>query len=107
MRIPSVTDDSFTTTTTTTMTAPPPNGRHQSISGRVRHLTNFTKPNVDIRVGSDENASTSCYIHSFSTRDRIKGTVVVVAPVDTKVDDIDISFVGQMKTLVEKMYVSP
>ncbi|KAF2454708.1 hypothetical protein BDY21DRAFT_290868 [Lineolata rhizophorae] len=64
---------------------------------RVRNMNLLSKPSIAIELDNTDG-----YISSYSTLDRIEGKVHVTAPNDTRFDDIEISFIGQSKTFVEK-----
>jgi hypothetical protein len=57
-------------------------------------MTFLAKPNIEISIpGVHGPAGT--FIRSFSTMDRIEGTVNISAKVDTRFDDLEIAFVGK------------
>ena len=66
-----------------------------SMPSKLKSLVQAQKP--DIRINFDSKQKT------YTTLDRIEGTVTVVPQVDTPFDAIDIEFVGTSRTYVERL----
>ncbi|PIB02899.1 hypothetical protein CB0940_12004 [Cercospora beticola] len=62
----------------------------------LRKLSGFgQKVNIDIKINNPRA--------TYTTLDRIEGTVSILAPTDINFDEIDIEFIGTSKTFVERM----
>ena len=64
---------------------------------------NKNKPIVDIVLDEKQQ---NCFVPSFTTLEKIKGTVVVTCPNDVAFDSLHITFQGTVKTFVEKLATS-
>lgn len=62
---------------------------------KLRSLVQAQKPDIKISFSSPQK--------TYTTLDRIEGTVTVVPQVDTNFDSIDIEFVGTSRTYVERL----
>ncbi|EOD43647.1 putative arrestin domain-containing protein [Neofusicoccum parvum UCRNP2] len=83
-----------------------PSIANSSISIKMRNLAMQGKPVVDISLKGEAGRHGS-YVTSFSTMDKLEGEVAVTAPHDTRFDDIEIAFVGQSETFVDKFSTAP
>ncbi|KAF2483744.1 hypothetical protein BDY17DRAFT_316990 [Neohortaea acidophila] len=61
---------------------------------KLRNLVQTAKP--DIKIHFDHPKST------YTTLDRLEGTVTITAPHDTRFDSVDIEFIGTSRTFVER-----
>lgn len=66
-----------------------------STAGRLRSLVQAPKPEIKINFDNPKK----CY----TTLDRLEGTVVITAPLDTPFADVHIEFVGTSRTYVERL----
>jgi len=73
--------------------------RRSSLAG----LTSKTKPVVDITLTGEHAPGT---VPSFTTLDKIEGSVSITAPADLSFDALHISFQGSTRTYVEKIIAS-
>ncbi|MCJ1311075.1 hypothetical protein MMC25_004745 [Agyrium rufum] len=78
------------------MTSITPNRRRSSLAG----LTLKTKPSVEIAINDDQQGS---FTPSYTTLDKIQGTVSFTAPCDLSFEDVHITFQGHSRTYVEKV----
>lgn len=62
---------------------------------KLRNLVQAQKPDIKINFSSKKK--------TYTTFDRIEGTVTVIPQVDTNFDSIDIEFVGTSRTYVERL----
>ncbi|OMP82372.1 hypothetical protein BK809_0006682 [Diplodia seriata] len=88
------------------MSARTPSIANSAISVKLRNLAMQGKPVIDISLRGESGPHGS-YITSFSTMDKLEGEVSVTAPHDTRFDDIEIAFVGQSSTFVDKFASAP
>ncbi|MCJ1323224.1 hypothetical protein MMC15_008578 [Xylographa vitiligo] len=72
--------------------------RRSSILGL--SLDKTVKPKIDITLNGPQEENV---VPSFTTLDKIEGTVSISAPVDLNFDDIHITFQGATRTYVEKV----
>ncbi|KAF2758717.1 hypothetical protein EJ05DRAFT_476029, partial [Pseudovirgaria hyperparasitica] len=81
-----------------------------SIGNQVGHKIKSTlmqgRPNVDIELNSAHGIHGS-FMTSYSTMDKIEGTVNITATQDTRFDELDITFVGICKTYVDRLTSTP
>lgn len=66
-------------------------GNH--IGSKVRTLANMGQPVIEFVM--DDSDGPRRAVPSYSTMDTISGHVTIVAPADTRFEDIDIAFVGE------------
>ncbi|KAF2091312.1 arrestin [Saccharata proteae CBS 121410] len=90
-----------TTTTTTTSSA-----SQTSIAHTMRSLSRHGKPEIDIKLDRPEGAPDS-HVTSYSTMDKLQGTVSLTARQDQRFENIEIAFVGTSITYVDKFSSSP
>ncbi|OJD35834.1 arrestin domain-containing protein [Diplodia corticola] len=88
------------------MSARSPSIAHSAISIKMRNFAMQGKPVIDISLNG-ETGSHGSYVTSVSTMDKLEGEVSVTAPRDTRFDDIEIAFVGQSTTYVDKFASAP
>lgn len=62
---------------------------------KFRNLVQAPKPEVTFELSSKKK--------TYTTLDRIEGTVTVTAPIDTNFDSVEIEFVGTSRTFVERL----
>lgn len=62
---------------------------------KLRNLVQAQKPDIKIDLTTKQK--------TYTTLDRIEGTVTIKAPIDTPFDTIDIEFVGTSRTYVERL----
>lgn len=82
------------------------NSISNQIGARVRNMTNIGRPHLEIDLETAHGAH-GRYVTSYSTMDIISGTVSVTASTDTRFEDIEIAFVGEAKTHVDRVTSSP
>ena len=70
-------------------------GEGLTMPSKLRNLVQAQKPEIKIAFQSRKN--------TYTTLDRIEGTVTVIAPIDTNFDAIDIEFIGTSRTYVERL----
>lgn len=68
----------------------------QSLGGRVRSLGGGSKPAIDIEVNGPPH-------RTFTTLDRIDGTVTISPSQPTPFDQVEISLVGSTRTFVDRL----
>ncbi|KAB2580899.1 Bul1 [Lasiodiplodia theobromae] len=83
-----------------------PSITNSAISIKMRNFAMQGKPVVNISLNGESGPHGS-YVTSFSTMDKLEGEVSVTAPHDTRFDDIEIAFVGQSSTFVDKFATAP
>lgn len=66
----------------------------QPIDVNIRNLAFLQKMNIEITL-RDARSSEGAYIRSYSTLDKIEGTVKITPKQDISFDDLDISFIGK------------
>ncbi|SLM36827.1 Bul1, N-terminal [Lasallia pustulata] len=66
----------------------------------LRALTQRPKPAIDILLKDEEEKTP---VHFYTTLDRINGEVSITAPSDMRFDTVEISFMGDERTLVENL----
>lgn len=71
------------------------NSLGSQISYKVRNLAQLGRPVIDIQLSDTLSGVRGSYVTSYSTMDRIEGTVNITAHNDTRFDDIEIAFVGE------------
>ncbi|EON67216.1 hypothetical protein W97_06469 [Coniosporium apollinis CBS 100218] len=69
---------------------------------KVRNLALSQQPSIDIFLKGTQGVH-SAYVTSFSTMDKLEGTVSITAKHDTRFDELEIAFVGVSKTWVDRM----
>lgn len=74
------------------------NSRMHNMGYKVRNLALAGSPDIEIALNGNEGGPTS-FVYTYSTLDRIEGTVTITPKTDTKFDDIEIAFVGEQHTL--------
>lgn len=62
---------------------------------KLRHLVQAQKPDIKINLASGKR--------TYTTLDKIEGTISITAPVDTHFDAVDIEFIGTCRTYVERL----
>ncbi len=60
---------------------------------QIRNLALIARPSIHISFAGAEGSNDS-YIHTFTTMDKLQGTVSIRAASDTRFDDVEIAFVG-------------
>jgi hypothetical protein len=70
----------------------------QSIDVKMRNLVQNNKPTMEVTLKTPEGRREE-YVTSYSTLDRIEGTVTITPPHDTKFDSFEITFEGKYGTL--------
>ncbi|KAF2839256.1 arrestin [Patellaria atrata CBS 101060] len=77
--------------------------RATNIAYKVRNMTTVCRPTIEIKLnaGSRSTGLHGSYITSYSTMDKIEGTVSITAQIDTRFEDIEIAFIGVEKTFVD------
>ncbi|KAF2427278.1 arrestin [Tothia fuscella] len=68
----------------------------------LRNMTFLSNPNVEISIPGIQGPAGN-FVRSFSTLDRIEGTVNILSKTDIRFDDLEISFNGVEKTFVDKL----
>ena len=76
-------------------TSPILNNEGVIMPGKLRNLVQAQKPEIKIHLTSRKR--------TYTTLDRIEGTVSITASVDTRFDVVDIEFVGTSRTYVERL----
>ena len=73
--------------------------------GSLASLPNFGKSKsiVDIKLNDEQKG---CFVPSYTTLEKIEGTVFIKCPVDVPFDDLHITFQGSSRTYVEKLATS-
>ncbi|KAK4542755.1 hypothetical protein LTR36_006131 [Oleoguttula mirabilis] len=66
-----------------------------SMPNRLRNLVQAQKPDIKINLARSQK--------TYTTLDKIEGTVTITAPIDTYFDAVDIEFVGTSRTYVERL----
>ena len=66
-----------------------------TMPSKLKSLVQAPKPDIKINLLSKQK--------TYTTLDRIEGTVIVVPQIDTNFDSIDIEFVGTSRTYVERL----
>ena len=66
-----------------------------NMPARLRSLVQAQKPEIKVNFVTKKK--------TYTTLDRIEGTVTVTAPIDTPFDTLDIEFVGTSRTYVERL----
>lgn len=66
------------------------------IGYRFRNMATQNKPQIEI-VLDDTHGAHGSYVTSYSTMDSLEGFVRIQPVVDTRFDDIEISFVGKFR----------
>ncbi|KAF1985585.1 hypothetical protein K402DRAFT_334260 [Aulographum hederae CBS 113979] len=69
---------------------------------RVPNMTLLGKPTIEIKLNTSSQAHGD-YVTSYSTMDKIEGTVLITPKNDTRFDDVEIAFIGTSKTFVDKL----
>ncbi|KAF2200140.1 arrestin [Delitschia confertaspora ATCC 74209] len=70
---------------------------------KVCNMASMRRPAMEINLDKADGA----WATSYSTMDTISGTVTITATNDTRFDDIDIAFIGEAKTHVERLTATP
>jgi hypothetical protein len=66
------------------------------VGSKVRNITHYGQPTIEINLnGTDGPRNT--WVTSYSTMDTLEGTVTITTAHDTRFEDIDIAFVGELK----------
>lgn len=65
----------------------------------VRNITLLNKPTIDIQLDKSDGSNGS-YLTSFSTMEKIEGSVNITAKNDTKFDELEIGFIGRLASLL-------
>lgn len=73
---------------------------------RVRNLALAQQPTINIFLKGAHGAY-GAYVTSFTTMDKLEGTVSITAKHDTRFDELEIAFTGQSKTFVDRANGSP
>lgn len=60
----------------------------------VRNITLINRPAIDIKLDKSDG-SDGCYLTSFSTMEKVEGSVSITAKHDTKFDNLEIGFIGE------------
>ncbi|KAI9734255.1 MAG: hypothetical protein M1834_002359 [Cirrosporium novae-zelandiae] len=68
----------------------------------LRSFSQKSKPVIDILLKNNRDT----YVSSYTTLEKIEGEVSIMVPLDTKIDNIEITFEGVTKTWVEKAGMS-
>ncbi|OCK78286.1 arrestin [Lepidopterella palustris CBS 459.81] len=76
------------------------------IGSKVRNLAQMGRPAVEIEL-RDPHGAHGSYVTSYSTMDRLEGTVSITADRDTRFEDIEIAFIGVSKTYVDRLTSTP
>jgi hypothetical protein len=76
--------------------------RNSNVRPSFSSFTKRTRPIIDIQLNDQQDT----YVSSYSTLDKIEGTVIINTPSDLKFDDIIITFEGITRTYVEKVATS-
>lgn len=66
-----------------------------NMPSKLRNLVQAQKPDIKINIARSQK--------TYTTLDKIEGTVSVIAPVDTQFDAVDIEFNGTLRTYVERL----
>lgn len=66
-----------------------------TMPSRIKNLVQAQKPEIKIAFDSRKN--------TYTTLDRIEGTVTIISPIDISFDAIDIEFIGTSRTYVERL----
>ncbi|KAF2493793.1 arrestin [Lophium mytilinum] len=79
------------------------------ITSKVRNIAQLGRPTIDIQLDDAETSGAvrASYVTSYSTMDRIQGTVAITAGSDTRFDEIEIAFIGLAKTHVDRLTSTP
>ncbi|KAF2808249.1 uncharacterized protein BDZ99DRAFT_572138 [Mytilinidion resinicola] len=79
------------------------------IGYKVRSLAQLGRPAINIQLDGAETsgAARASYVTSYSTMDRIQGTVSITTGNDTRFDEIEIAFIGVAKTHVDRLTSTP
>jgi hypothetical protein len=72
----------------------PPSSRRGTIDLSIRNLSFSSKPDIDISLRGAEGPF-PCHAQSFSTLDKIEGTVSITSRVDTTFENLEIAFLGK------------
>lgn len=70
-------------------------GEGINMPARLRSLVQPQKPEIKVNFTTKKR--------TYTTLDRIEGTVTVTAPIDTPFDTLDVEFVGTSRTYVERL----
>lgn len=68
-----------------------------SIAGKMRHIGTSSQPTIEVHLDGPSHV-----IRTFSTLDRITGTVSLSSPADTRFDRLEVALVGTVRSLVDK-----
>jgi len=71
-------------------------GRRRNLDTKVRNMTLLAKPSIEIKLHHPDTPH-GAYVTTYSTMDKIEGTVSITAKNDTKFDDIEIAFIGKVR----------
>lgn len=71
-----------------------PSNRRSTIDLGIRNLSFSSKPDIDISLRGAEGPF-PCRGQSFSTLDKIEGTVSITSRVDATFDNLEIAFLGK------------
>jgi len=69
-------------------------GGRRNLDLKLRNMTLLAKPSIEIKLNHPDTPH-GAYVTSYSTMDKIEGTVSVTAKNDIKFDDIEIAFIGK------------
>ena len=89
-----------------------PSGRRGTIDFSIRNLTFSSKPDIDISLRGAEGPF-QCHGQSFSTLDKIEGTVSITSRVDTTFEKLEILLLGKhmqsrsFRTLINQLPEKP
>jgi hypothetical protein len=71
----------------------------QSFGFQVQHrmlqIAHHGQLSVEIELDGSRHGTQGSYVTSYSTMDTIEGTVKIVAPHDTRFEDVQIAFTGE------------
>jgi hypothetical protein len=71
-----------------------PSSRRGTIDLNIRGLSFLSKPDIDISLQGSEGPF-PCHAQSFSTLDKIEGTVSITSRVDTTYENLEIALLGK------------